>query len=136
VNIYRYVSNNPVNLWDPWGLCEEENWFEYLKDYTGGIKDFADNYSDMHESNWKQSDLYFHAKANFEAASRGEGGRDAAEMMSNARESFDQKVKGDSPADSARDQAANKHGRDQVGKASSSKEAADKYRPNDLPDKY
>jgi hypothetical protein len=23
-NLYRYVSNNPVNLWDPWGLCEEE----------------------------------------------------------------------------------------------------------------
>jgi RHS repeat-associated protein len=23
VNLYRYVSNNPVNLWDPWGLCDD-----------------------------------------------------------------------------------------------------------------
>jgi len=45
-------------------------------------------------------------------------------------------VKGDLPADSARDQTANQHGGAQVGKASDSKEAADKYRPNGLPDKY
>jgi RHS repeat-associated protein len=34
VNIYRYVGNNPVNLWDPWGLCEEDSysWNDLLLD--------------------------------------------------------------------------------------------------------
>jgi RHS repeat-associated protein len=30
-NLYRYVSNNPVNLWDPWGLCEENPWLDGLQ---------------------------------------------------------------------------------------------------------
>jgi len=143
VNLYRYVSNNPVNLWDPWGLCKENSLldnlresFDYIKDYAGGVKDFYDNYTDMREADWKESDKYFHAKANFESASRGEGGRDAAKNMSDSREVFDQTIKGDSQEASEKDQEANRHGRDQVGKAKNSKEAAKKYRPNGLPEKY
>ena len=25
-NLFRYVSNNPINLWDPWGLCDQNFW--------------------------------------------------------------------------------------------------------------
>jgi len=35
----------------------------------------------MRQSNWKFSDKYFHARGNYEAAQRGPGGKDAAEMI-------------------------------------------------------
>ena len=37
--------------------------------------------SDMKEANTKNSDKYFHAKANYEAANRGPGGKKAAELI-------------------------------------------------------
>ena len=38
-------------------------------------------YVDMRRSNWKNSDKYFHARGNYDAAQRGEGGRWAAEVI-------------------------------------------------------
>ncbi len=32
-------------------------------------------YQDMREANWKNSDKYFHARGNYDAASRGPGGK-------------------------------------------------------------
>lgn len=61
---------------------------------------------------WAGQDKYFHCKANCEASQKGEGGEDAAQCISDFRESMDQ-LMGDSPADSASDQAANAYGRAQ-----------------------
>lgn len=38
-------------------------------------------YSNMKEANWKDSDKYFHARGNYDAAQRGAGGRWAAEVI-------------------------------------------------------
>ncbi len=38
-------------------------------------------YWDMRKANWKNSDKYFHARGNYDAASRGAGGRWAAEVI-------------------------------------------------------
>lgn len=32
VNLFLYTSNNPVNFIDPWGLCPEQRWWEYVID--------------------------------------------------------------------------------------------------------
>jgi RHS repeat-associated protein len=39
LNLYAYVGNNPINLWDPLGLCKESRWrnaWEKFKDTTSG----------------------------------------------------------------------------------------------------
>ncbi len=46
-----------------------------------GAKDMLRAYRDMREANWKNSDKYFHARGNYDAASRGPGGRWAAEVI-------------------------------------------------------
>lgn len=38
-------------------------------------------YRDMREANWKNSDKYFHARGNYDAAQRGAGGEWAAEVI-------------------------------------------------------
>lgn len=38
-------------------------------------------YFDMREANYKESDKYFHARGNYDAAQRGAGGRWAAEVI-------------------------------------------------------
>lgn len=38
-------------------------------------------YRDMKEANWKESDKYFHARGNYDAARRGTGGRVAAAVI-------------------------------------------------------
>lgn len=37
--------------------------------------------SDMREDNWRNSDQYFHARGNYDAANRGPGGRWAARVI-------------------------------------------------------
>lgn len=38
-------------------------------------------YLDMRRANWKNSDKYFHARGNYDAARRGAGGRAAARVI-------------------------------------------------------
>jgi serum amyloid A protein len=38
-------------------------------------------YGDMKDANWKNSDKYFHARGNYDAARRGPGGRWAATVI-------------------------------------------------------
>ncbi|XP_045187999.1 serum amyloid A-3 protein-like [Mercenaria mercenaria] len=102
--------------------------WNYAKDFAGGTKDMAKAYSDMREANYKNSDKYFHARGNYDAANRGPGGKKAAEIISDLREWTDKKFKGDSSDEIAADQEANEWGR----------KGGDpnKYRPEGLPDKY
>ncbi|XP_033962990.1 serum amyloid A isoform X2 [Pseudochaenichthys georgianus] len=67
-------------------------------------------YNDMREANTIDADKYFHARGNADAASRGEGGKWAAEVISNGREWVQEKM-GHGAEDSAADQRANEHGR-------------------------
>ena len=46
-----------------------------------GAWDMWRAYSDMREANYKNSDKYFHARGNYDAAQRGPGGAWAAEVI-------------------------------------------------------
>uniref|UniRef100_A0A671G6T8 Serum amyloid A protein n=1 Tax=Rhinolophus ferrumequinum TaxID=59479 RepID=A0A671G6T8_RHIFE len=50
------------------------------------MKDMWSAYSDMREANYKDSDRYFYACRNYDAAQKGPGGAWAAKVISNARE--------------------------------------------------
>nr|XP_045001421.1 serum amyloid A protein isoform X2 [Jaculus jaculus] len=58
------------------------SWFSFVSEAYGGAKDMWRAYSDMKEANWKNSDKYFHARGNYDAAQRGPGGEWAAEKIS------------------------------------------------------
>ncbi|XP_031132451.1 LOW QUALITY PROTEIN: serum amyloid A [Sander lucioperca] len=85
-------------------------WYNFPREAFQGAGDMWRAYSDMREANWKNSDKYFHARGNSDAASRGAGGRWAAEVISNAREWVQERT-GHGAEDSAADQKANEHGR-------------------------
>lgn len=60
------------------------------RDFFRGIEDFLRNKSSMEEKfRFKGQDKYFHCMANCESASRGIGGKMAAALISNARETID-----------------------------------------------
>ncbi|XP_068203376.1 serum amyloid A-5 protein-like [Palaemon carinicauda] len=84
--------------------------FRFGKEAVQGASDMVRSYTDMRKANWKNSDKYFHARGNYDAARRGPGGRWAARVISNGRERVDQ-WRGGRPQDSAADQAANRWGR-------------------------
>lgn len=108
----------------------------YQVDAIGGIGDFIGNYSDMRNANTIGGDKYFHCKANCEAAQRGEGGKDAAQCISDAREYSDQHwPKNDPPSASEADQKANHYGRTNGGsnKSANCANICDVYRPHGLP---
>ena len=46
-----------------------------------GAHDMWRAYDDMRDANWKNSDKYFHARGNYDAARRGAGGRWAAGVI-------------------------------------------------------
>jgi hypothetical protein len=98
---------------------------------------FLRNYNDMRRANWRNSDRYFHCKANCQAAQLGPLGVAAAEVLSNTREFFDQ-VTGDPPEASRTDQEANSGGR--VGGMKnpngSCQQICSGYRPRGLPAEY
>ncbi|KAG7173937.1 serum amyloid A-5 protein-like [Homarus americanus] len=100
---------------------------KFAKDASRGTSDMHRAYRDMRKANWRNSDRYFHSRGNADAASRGPGGRWAAEVISNTREITD-RLRGGSAADSARDQAANRWGRNGGD--------PNRYRPQGLPLQY
>ncbi|XP_058402074.1 serum amyloid A protein-like [Diceros bicornis minor] len=91
-------------------------------------------YSDMREANFKNSNKYFHAHGNYDAAQRRPGGAWAAKVISNAREGSQRVTDlfkfGDSShgVDSRAGQAANEWGR--------SGKDPNHFRPAGLPYKY
>ncbi|XP_029771419.1 serum amyloid A protein-like [Suricata suricatta] len=104
-------------------------------DFLPGAWDMWRAYSDMREANYKDSDKYFHARGNYDAAQRGPGGAWAAKVISEARENsqritdfFRHGDSGHGAEDSKADQAANEWGR--------SGQDPNHFRPVGLPDKY
>ncbi|KAI8495556.1 acute-phase response [Branchiostoma belcheri] len=93
-----------------------------------GAGDMYRAYSDMREANWKNSDKYFHARGNYDAAQRGPGGKWAAKVISDAREGIQSTFRGQSEADRRADQEANRWGRNGGD--------PNRYRPAGLPDRY
>ncbi|XP_034074422.1 serum amyloid A [Gymnodraco acuticeps] len=85
-------------------------WINFPIEAIQGGHDMWRAYSDMREANTIGADKYFHARGNADAASRGEGGKWAAEVISNGREWVQEKM-GHGAEDSAADQRANEHGR-------------------------
>ena len=147
-NTYVYVGGNPTNYVDQLGLEGAgvgwtpdqmrqlgEAHGKYSHDYVAGLRDFVRNYVDMRDANTIGADKYFHCKANCEATKQGQGGKDAACNVSNAREKFDQSLKGDPPSASAADQAANIFGRNNAGSGACS-EVCSVYRPPSLAPGY
>ncbi|RXG58009.1 Serum amyloid A-3 protein [Armadillidium vulgare] len=102
--------------------------FGFIRGAFNGAREMYKGYSEMREANWKNSDKYFHAKANQNAAKHGPGGIFAAKVISNGREWVDRNIKGDSRAQSQADQRANIYGRN-GGDLS-------RLRPKGLPSKY
>lgn len=101
---------------------------DFVSGAVKGAGEMKKTYSDMRAANWQNSDKYFHARGNFDAAKHGAGGEFAAKVISDARELFDRVVKKDSAAEIAADQAANKWGR--------SGGDPNIFRPEGLPSKY
>ncbi|KAM4631285.1 serum amyloid A-5 protein-like [Polymixia lowei] len=102
-------------------------WYNFPREAYQGARDMWRAYDDMKDANWKNSDKYFHARGNYDAAQRGPGGRWAAEVISDGRE-WVQGNSGRGHEDSAADQQANRWGRDGGD--------PNHYRPAGLPDQY
>ncbi|CAG5856740.1 unnamed protein product [Menidia menidia] len=105
----------------------EAQWYNFPIEAAQGAYDMGRAYLDMRESNWKESDKYFHARGNHDAAGRGAGGKWAAEVVSDGREWVQGKL-GHGAEDTEADQQANRHGREGGN--------PNVYRPPGLPEKY
>nr|AAB27301.1 serum amyloid A, SAA [mink, Peptide, 114 aa] [Mustela sp.] len=111
-------------------------WYSFFGEAAQGAWDMYRAYSDMREANkYKNSDKYFHARGNYDAAQRGPGGAWAAKVISDARERSQRITdlikygdSGHGVEDSKADQAANEWGR--------SGKDPNHFRPPGLPDKY
>uniref|UniRef100_A0A6I8PKT7 Serum amyloid A protein n=1 Tax=Ornithorhynchus anatinus TaxID=9258 RepID=A0A6I8PKT7_ORNAN len=99
-----------------------------ISSLSPGSWDMWRAYRDMREANYKNSDKYFHARGNYDAARRGPGGIWASEVISNGREFFQGGSSGRGVEDSRADQEANRHGR--------SGGDPNRYRPAGLDKKY
>ncbi|XP_071769243.2 serum amyloid A-5 protein-like [Centroberyx gerrardi] len=102
-------------------------WHRFPIQAAQGGCDMLRAYRDMREANWKNSDKYFHARGNYDAAQRGPGGRWAARVISDGRETYN-KIRGRDPMDLAADRKANEWGR--------SGGDPNRYRPRGLPGRY
>nr|XP_033784704.1 serum amyloid A protein-like [Geotrypetes seraphini] len=100
----------------------------YVTQAAQGTWDMGRAYWDMREANFKNSDKYFHARGNYDAAHRGAGGKDMAEFISNTREYLQGGSSGRGVEDSEADQEANRWGREGGN--------PNRYRPSGLPEKY
>jgi uncharacterized protein RhaS with RHS repeats len=110
LNTYAYAYDNPVSLADPYGLWtwpSVANIWNYWKERVGAIYDFGQGWHDMRDAGTTGADLYFHCRANCEAARRGPAGEDAACELSTAREWF----QNEPPQFRQADEAANSLGR-------------------------
>ncbi|XP_041472193.1 serum amyloid A-5 protein-like [Lytechinus variegatus] len=130
----EYYRNCPEHLLEDMREIEASGpqdgggWFDRGLEAIQGAWDMLRAYSDMRESNFRNSDKYFHARGNYDAAQRGPGGEWAAGVISDARETWQGDVSGRGAEDTAADQEANEWGRNGG--------HPDRYRPPGLPDRY
>ncbi|EHA97364.1 Serum amyloid A-3 protein [Heterocephalus glaber] len=104
-----------------------QSWTSFIREAGQGTRDMWRAYQDMREANYKNSDKYFHARGNYDAAKRGPGGAWAAKVISDTREGI-QRLTGHGAEDSRADQFANEWGR--------SGKDPNHFRPAGLPSKY
>lgn len=111
----------------------------------GATSDIYGNYTTMKKANTKNTDNYYHCKANYEATQRGKSGEITAIILGNEKEAFDylkNRVRGFSVKDAINDYdndlSINKIGRNKAksGLYSSSIEACKEFRPDYLEKKY
>ncbi|XP_023575111.1 serum amyloid A-3 protein-like [Octodon degus] len=107
--------------------ADGQGWLSFMREAGQGTRDMWRAYSDMREANFKNSDKYFHARGNYDAARRGPGGAWAAKVISDTREGI-QGFLGHGAEDTAADQFANRWGR--------SGKDPNHFRPQGLPRKY
>ena len=116
-----------------------------IKQIFGAIGDMTQNYFDMKRDNTIGNDDYFHCKANYEAANRGDIGRSIAKWLGNKKEDFDyykNQFRGLTPLkasiDKIHDKNVNEIGRQraQSGLYSNSKEACHSFRVSGINEKY
>jgi len=84
---------------------------QYVSGFASSVGDFVLNWSHMVIANTIDADKYFHAKANYFASSKGEGGVRMAQIFSNTREKTDLIRKGGPTSARNADQVANLVGR-------------------------
>jgi len=112
----------------------------------GAFADLNRNYWDMKRDRTIGGDDYFHCKANYEAADRGDIGRGIAERWGNRKEDFDfwdniirkGLTAREAALDKIHDRNVNKIGRQraQSGLYSNSREACSSFRVKDINEKY
>uniref|UniRef100_A0A4W5LRC8 Serum amyloid A protein n=1 Tax=Hucho hucho TaxID=62062 RepID=A0A4W5LRC8_9TELE len=101
----------------------QAQWYRFPGEAARGAKDMWRAYGDMWDTNWKNSDKYFHAPGNYDAARRGPGGRWVATVIRWVILKYNVVQ-----LDSAADQEANRWGRNGGD--------PNRFRPHGLPKKY
>lgn len=116
-----------------------------VRQAVGAIKDMNRNYWDMKRDNTIGNDDYFHCKANYEAADRGDLGRSIAQWLGYKKEDFDyykNQLRGlsalEASLDRIHDRNVNKIGRQraQSGLYSNSRDACESFRVKGINDDY
>jgi hypothetical protein len=156
---YSAVQQYPTQLNQP-GICNnttqkrpaggEFDWNDIrtvLPEIELAVGDLSKNYWDMKRDNTVGGDDYFHCKANYEAASRGNMGAKTAEVLGDAKESswdywsnrfLKGLTKAEADLDKSHDKQVNKMGRQlaQSGLYSNSRDACNLYRVTGINEKY
>lgn len=116
-----------------------------VQQMVGAIADMTQNYFDMKRDNTIGNDDYFHCKANYEAADRGNIGRSIAQWIGNKKEDFDyykNQFRGLSPLEASidriHDRKVNQIGRQRAQSVlySNSKDACNSFRVRGINEKY
>jgi len=130
--------------WQPPAGSKQVSLKEIWEQIYGAAKDMRRNYFDMHRDNTKKADDYFHCKANYEAAARGEYGNALAMGLGNEKELFDYfrnsftKGKEFAQKDYTHDVWVNKIGRQQAksGLYTNSRDGCDIFRVEGINGRY
>ena len=88
-NIGQNAQNHPAMNMTPVQNQQSKIKYSPLQQIVGAVQDMTRNYFDMKRDNTVGADDYFHCKANYEAAKRGNWGKLTAKIMGDEKEVFD-----------------------------------------------